>query len=327
MLPAVYAAWPLQGGQYVAGVGLNSPYGQSTTWDDNGLMKFRAADYGMMRSANLNPTLATKLGPNVMAGVGIDILWSDMKFKQSLPWMPMPAGLFGPGSRLTFEGDGWGYGANAGVTWQVTPKQRLAVAYRSSISVDYEGDFSIANPPPPGALPPTVTPSSDFKMEGVEFPAVLGLGYGVQVTPAVRVEANAEWVQHSVNEKWDIDIKNNNALLQTAMGSTTLPQNWDDTWTFGLGADWQLNKEWMLRGGWTYLPTPIPSETLVPVLAEGDKNVLALGLGYKRGAHAVDVAYAYNICDSRDVTDPMNPASGRYETEAHLAAVSYVLSF
>lgn len=325
MLPSVYATFPMKEG-FAAGVGVHVPYGQGSEWDEDGLLQFVAPTYAEMRSANVTPNFAAQLGSKLRFGAGLDLMWSDLTFKQSLPWVPLPAGFGGPGSMLEFEGDGYGFGGHAGLTWLVTERQRLALTYRLPVSVDYEGDFTMHNPPPPGALPPTVTTGSDFDTT-VDFPSVVGLGYGVAVTERVRVEANVEWVEHSRNESLPIDIANNNLLLMAAMGSTDLPQDWDDTWTFGLGADWKLTDAFTLRGGWQYLPTPVPEETIMPSLAESDKNIFAAGVGYHVGRHTIDTAYAYTLQDDVTVDDPRNPVRGEYDFDQHIVSVSYVFAF
>jgi len=326
ILPAVYAVMPLREGECRLGVGLHVPYGQAKKWDSDGVFRIGAPYYAMMKSINLNPSLATRIGESLAVGVGVNLMWSELEFKQGLPWLPPPAGLMGPVSRLRFDGDGYGFGANIGLTWQVSDAQRVAVSYRSPVSVEYDGDFSTANPPPPGALPPMITPTSDFETE-IDFPSILGIGYGVRLSDSVRAEMNVEWIEHSRNEELDLDIENNNTLLVMSAGTTSIPQQWDDTWTVGLGADWQVNSEWTLRTGWTYLPTPVPEETMMPSLAEGDRNVLALGAGYRKDRHAADIAYAYNISEDRTVDAPQNMIQGDYEFEPHLISVSYAYTF
>ena len=327
MLPSVYAAWPLEEGEYVFGIALNTPYGQATEWDKNGAFRVGAPYFAEMMTLNATPTLATKLGSSVSVGVGVNLMWSDLEFRQQLPWLPLPAGLTGPVSDLSFEGDGYGIGAKIGLTWQVTDKQRIAVAYQSPVDITYEGDFRIGNMPPPGALPPMITPVSDFETE-FKFPSVVSVGYGIQATETLRLEANVEWVEHSRNDKFDLDVANNNMLLVAAAGSTTIPQNWEDQWVVDLGADWMMTPECVLRAGWTYLPTPTPESTFMSTLPENDKNIFAVGLGYTHDAHTLDLAYALNITDDRTIANNPNPAvQGKYEFEAHLIGVSYTYAF
>ncbi len=325
VLPAVYGVIPLDNNGYVLGVGLTSPYGQSKEWEKDSVLRLSAPYFAQLMTVDVSPTLAKRVSKSVAVGAGLDFMWSNLEFKQLFPLLPPPAGLTGPTTSLNFEGDGTGLGAHAGLTWDVAQGHRVAVTYRAPTKVDYEGDFTM-EPNPGPVFPPPITSSSDFETE-IEFPQVVAVGYGVQVAEAVRLESNVEWVEHSRNKSLDLDIANNNALLLLSRGSTSLPQAWDDTWTFAVGGDWQATPEWALRAGWTYLPTPVPDETLAASLAEGDKQVLGIGAGYAKGGRRLDLGYAYNIQDDREITTPANPVNGTYEFNQHLLGVSYGQTF
>ena len=321
ILPALYAAWPLSDGESVVGVGIHIPYGQSSKWSEGGVFSGRAPYFAEMGTVNVNPTIATKLSDSVSAGVGIDLMWSNLEFRQIFQ-----------GTRLSFDADGYGLGANIGLTWQVSERQRLAATYRSPVDVEYEGDFEMDGPMA-AVLPPPTSASSDFETE-IHFPTIVGLGYGLQVSDTVRVEANAEWVEHSRNDAIELDVDNNNVLLAAALGSNRLQQNWDDTWTATIGADWQFNPNWVFRTGYAYLPSPIPDETFMPYLPQGDKNMFAVGLGFRGERHVFDVAYTASVAEDRDISNPANPltgqpypANGNYEFDIHLIAVSYNYTF
>lgn len=321
ILPGVFGVWPLADGKYAAGMGVHIPYGQSSEWDKQGVFAERAPYFAEMSTVNVNPSIATRLSDNVSVGAGIDIMRSDLKFRQIFQ-----------STRLAFEGDGVGVGGNVGVTWQVGDAHRLAAIYRSPVDIEYDGDFEMDGPMA-ATLPPTASASSDFETE-LKFPTVIGVGYGWQVNDTLHVEADVEWVEHSRNEAIELDVDNNNMLLASALGSNELTQDWDDTWTFAIGADWRFAQEWTLRGGYTYLPSPIPDETFMPYLPQGDKNLFALGLGFHRGRQKVDVAYTISLEDERDINNGPNPvtgqpypANGEYEFDVQLVCVSYNLAF
>lgn len=323
VLPAVYAGGPVKDGAFAAGVGISVPYGQASEWSEDGMFKYHAPYFAQMRSANVNPTIATRLGKDIAIGAGVDVMWSDLTFKQSMP--------LGPTTRMVFEGDGMAFGANVGITWNMTQDQRLALTYRSPMTVTYKGDFEMQNLPPPamlppGALPPGLTPGSDFETE-MNLPSLAVLGYGIHLTKALRVEANVEWVEHSRNKAMDLDIGNNNPILLASLGGTSLPQNWKDTWTYGVGADYALCQSVTVRAGWVHLPSPVPEETLMPTLAEADKDILSVGIGLKSGRQTLDLGYAYSLSPDRTIDSPMNPINGTYEFDAHLFAVSYGYCF
>ncbi|MDP6490692.1 MAG: outer membrane protein transport protein [Kiritimatiellia bacterium] len=322
MLPAIYGTMPLDEGNAVVGIGLTTPYGQSMEWGRGGLLDGATPDFAQMMTANIAPSFGVKLSDSVSVGAGLNVMWANLEFKQSL--LP-PPGVPAPSSRIEFEGDGYSVGGTVGLVWQITDNQRLGVSYRTAADVTVKGDFSIANAPP--TLP--AVPRSDFETE-IKFPAVAAIGYGIQVSDTLRLEADVEWIEHSQNDVMSLDIGVNNPLLAAVLGSADLPQDWDDTWTFGAGADWNCSEEWVLRTGFTWLPTPVPDSTFLPVLTEGDKVVLGVGAGYQSGAHKIDFAYSYSITEDREVTPAENPnpgIAGTYEMEPHLASVTYGYQF
>jgi len=322
ILPAIYGTMPLDEGNAVVGIGLTTPYGQAMEWDRGGLLDGAAPDFAEMKTANIAPSFGVKLSDSISVGAGLNVMWASLEFQQSL--LP-PPGVPAPSSRIGFEGDGYGVGGTVGLVWQISENQRLGVSYRTAADVTVDGDFTIANPPP--TMP--VAPKSDFETE-LKFPAVAALGYGIQVSDTLRLEADVEWIEHSQNDVMSLDIGINNPLLAAVLGGSDLPQDWDDTWTFGVGADWDYSEDWVLRAGCTWLPTPVPDSAFIPVLAEGDKYVLGVGAGYQSGVHKIDFAYSYSITEDREIdpTENPNPAiAGTYEMEPHLASVTYGYQF
>jgi len=57
--------------------------------------------------------------------------------------------------------------------------------------------------------------------------------------------------------------------------------------------------------------------------------VVSVGLGYKAGRHAVDLAYALGIFKTRRIGNNQNPLyrRGEYDFDGHLAAVTYTYAF
>ena len=322
-MPSVYGVWSR--GDVAVGLGVSTPFGQANEWEENGILQ---PYYSSVRSVNANPTVALKLGKHLMAGAGVDILWSEVELRQSLANPAMP----GDFNRMTLKGDGYGFGANVGLTWLITDKQRMSVVYRAPISVDCDGDFSLEKPLPlPPPLASMLSSSGDFESK-LEFPTVVAAGYGIRVLDALRIEADVEWIEHSRYDEAKVDLGQNNPLIHidqliapapmVNFDPLTVRQDWQDTWTFSLGADWDMTPNWTLRGGFTWLPTPVPDETINSSTAESDQSLCAIGLGFHTGSQRLDVAYAPAF--ARDRKDA---AGGTYEFTSHLMAASYSVMF
>ena len=219
------------------------------------------------------------------------------------------------------EASGYGLGGNIGVTWNITENQRLALTYRSGYKVDYEGDFEVSNYQP---LLPGTTAESDFSTE-IEFPHIIGVGYGIELMDQVQVEANFEWQEWSSNESLKLDLENNQPYL---FGQNEIVNDWNNSIIIGVGGSWQFAENWVFRTGYRYLETPIPDETLSPILPDTDQHSISVGLGYQAGAHAVDVAYTYSIYKDREISVADNPVyPGDYDIDSTLVGLTYSLTF
>ena len=319
LMPDLYTAFRPEGSDMVAGIAITTPYGQATEYDKDTPLRYSSPYRAEMRTINVTPSLAVPIGEQIKVGAGMDIMWSDFELKQVFPWSSVAGNPLVPDGELRFDGDAVGLGGNVGITWQVAKQHRLALVYRSAIDLDYDGD-TIASGAPVG-LP--VAPRSDFSTT-IKLPSSVALGYGVNLSDKWSVGVDVEWFEWSRYQDLTLDAGLNAPLLPTA----TIPQNWDDTWNFGLGSAYELNEAWTLRAGYIFLETPVPASTMSPLLAENDQHVITVGAGYQQGAHRLDVAYGIGIYHDRTVSNNQNPAfNGEYTFDSQLASVSYGYTF
>ncbi len=320
VLPNAFAAAPVGEQGVVLGVGITTPFGQSTVWEKDSIFRYTAPFEAELSVINLNPSVGYRASDTVSVGAGLDVYYSELSFQQFVPWSATVPGS--PDGVMKFDGDGSGVGWNVGIRLDLTERQHVAATYRSAVSVDYDGDFTVSGTPAPVAATGLGRPS-DLSSE-VEFPSSAVFGYGIEVTESVRVGLDAEWVEFSTYDQLPVDIGANSALMPT----TSIPQNWDDIWSFGVGADCQVSEQCVVRGGYKFMPSPVPSETLSPTLPDSDKHQVSVGVGFRMGDQRVDLAYAYSFYENRTVTDNVNPAyNGTYDLHSRLLAVSYGLNF
>ena len=321
-LPNIFAVLPSSNHNFTAGLGITTPFGQSTVWDKAGAFRYAAPYSAELTVINVNPTIATKLGDKVSVAAGLDVYMSRLDIKQVLPWSQLTRGAM-PDGKAHLQGDGAGVGGNAAITYRPTKSQSLALTYRSPIKVDYDGDSSFS-----GAQVMGMNSSSDFSTS-MEFPTIIGFGYGIELSDTVRVEADVEWIEFSRYDSLSLDAGNNNPLVNSPASPNprapaVIPQNWKDTWTIGFGADWKATESLTLRAGYIFLQSPVPEETLAPTLPDADQHVFTLGAGLRHGLNRLDLAYGYSLIGDRDISKNQNPAyNGTYETASHLMSVSY----
>ena len=302
VLPNLFLGIPLDNQGLAAGLALTTPYGQSSVWEREGVFAAGAAPYrAEMSTVDLQPSIAKRFD-RVSVGVGLDLIWSDLLLKQSIQHP-----LLG-NTTLKGEGDGGAVSGHAGLRWDVDDRQAVGLTWRAPFSVEYDGDSSVSGAPS----------DSDFGTT-IDFPQTVAAGYGLKVDEQLRVEFQVEWLQHSAYNRSDIE----------AGGAVTpLHNDWQDTWTFGVGADWKASEKTTWRAGYSYLESPIPDATYVPTIPDSDRHVLAVGVGMQAYGGEWELAYAYSLLDDRDISDNQNPAlNGSYEYAPHLLSVSYRHAF
>jgi long-chain fatty acid transport protein len=308
-LPSVFSAIPVGENGLVFGLGITTPYGQGVTWDRSGISAaYPLAIYeAQMQMVNISPALAMPVTSNLVVGVALDIAYSTLELKQNIP-----SGL---SSDFIGHADvsGAGIGAHAGITWLMTDKQRIALTYQSPIYIKYEGDFSIEDD---GGL---TAGAYDGDMEtSIKFPAIVKIGYGIQLSDALQIEAQLEWLEWSLYNK--ASFKSSSVLA-----NQVLTQNWNNTWTFGVGGSYGLGEAWTLYFGYAFIESPIPDETYSSSFPDSDRHVISTGMGFHQGGHLVDISYAYSIFDDR--TNCGSSYSDDYEISADLVGLTYKYTF
>jgi long-chain fatty acid transport protein len=301
-IPGFSAAMPFKDGKYAAGLSFYIPYGRSVEWKESGY--FSTAPYvsysGSMMVADLTPNFAMRITDSFSIGVGADIYYGQVK-----QWT-----CLAPGGALTSKltADGTTIGWNAAATWKITQKQRLALTYRSPFTIKYSGEDHLSD----GRI-------GDVDAK-IEYPTIVGLAYGIELTDTLRAEVNGEWLDFSQYEKLTIH--------DSEFPWPSSPQRLKETWTAGIGAEWNFKPKWTLRSGFMYLKNPTPNDTYSPIGPDEDQGVISIGLGYETGHHAIDLGYAYGLFDGRTVSGNNNPAhNGKYDYQVQLLTLSYGYKF
>ena len=330
LLPNVFAYLPLEKGKLGAGLAVTTPYGLSVRWKESspafargGLLRYTSPFTTEMTTINVSPNLAARLADNFQIGVGFDAMWSKVRFKQYYPWAAFPGSVgTEPDGTADLQADGWGFGANVGVTWEFLPGHRLAATWRTPVSLDYEGHMEIDNITPTAAAFGATARSP--LQTAITFPTIIAVGYGVRLSDRLRVEADVEWLEFSNFKKLQLNAANNNFLFP----STTFPENWDNTFTAGFGFDWQATPALILRGGYQFYESPVPDGTLSPAIPDANQHVFTIGINFTWKRHAVEAAYGLDLYDDRDISNSYQPAfNGSYDITVHLLAFAYRYRF
>ena len=320
LLPNFFMAVPLYDDKLTLGFGVTVPYGLANQWDTSSSAFSRptgnlgtAANFGKLTTFNFNPSLAYKFCDSVQVGVGLDVMYSELELRQYIS-------PFLPNWEAHASGDGVGVGGNLGVTWNLTDRQRLALTYRSTMTVDYSGNADIENS---GAASNPTTSFSSM----VKYPNIISAGYGIDLTDTIRLESDVEWIQFSQFKNLPI----NTGSAQTGVGginlTQTVPEAWHNTFTAGIGGDWKFANHWVVRGGYQFFESPVPDSTFSPTIPDANQNVLTMGLGYHAQHVSLEFAYGLDFYNDRNIPSANPALDAKYTFNVHLFSLAFRYAF
>jgi len=317
--PHLYVTLPL-GKRFSAGLGVFSPFGVGTEWPFDWDGRFQVTSISV-RTTNINPTLAWRPAESVAVAAGVNVSFVSLTYRRALN-----LAAFGPGTPegdVSLEGDARALGFNGGVLITPSPWWRIGASLRSRLHAevkDGHADFSV--PAPLSAA----FADGPIRTE-VDLPPSLRLGVFLQPTPMWNVEFDAAWTGWSTIDRLTVGFEN-------GLPDDTTPFSWENAMAYSLGTEYRWTS-FRMRGGYTYDVTPIPDETVSPLLPDGNRQWWSVGVGTTGERWSLDAAYQLIVFDrvkantfgSRfsSVAPPIDArTNGSYRSHAHVIGVSMV---
>ncbi|MCC2112218.1 MAG: outer membrane protein transport protein [Hyphomicrobiales bacterium] len=264
-VPSSYAAFRINDSWYV-GLAINSPYGLVTksnyTW--SGQAHSRTSE---IFSINVNPMVGYKINEQVSVALGLQVQYLDTRLTRA-------AAIAAGAPDITLEGDGWGVGYTAGVTFTPAPGTEIGIGFRSAVEHELEGTLTT----PLAALPIRTS---------IITPEIVSLGVRQRVTDAFTLAATVEWTNWSRLKA--------PAIINTATGTPVagFPFQYDDGWFFSVGGEYMFSPSFTARAGIGYEISPISTGVRSSRLPDDDRLWIGLGGTYNYGSLSLDLAYNF----------------------------------
>jgi long-chain fatty acid transport protein len=304
VVPNTFLAMPM-GRELTVGLGLSSPFGLVTEYDDGWIGRFQALRSDIM-TLNVNPGASLKVSNNLALGLGVNFqrmlatFTNQANYSAALLGAAAQAGIT-PGSaahtaiaqatagleshvRVSGDDNAWGW--NVGLLWDIDRERRLGLHYRSALRYDITGGVSFSNPTPsvPAALAPTVAALAN----GVNAAALFdsGISAKVKLPPIVNVSyvgaidkqwellVDAQWTGWSTLKDLTF-VRSNGAILQST------PENFKDAWKLAVGTNFRRSDSWMFRGGLAYDQSPVQEAFRTARLPDASRTWLTTGMQYR----------------------------------------------
>jgi len=317
VIPAsLYMVLPIQPGRLSFGLGISTPYGLGSEFSKTSILRYFVPYESSLITMNITPAIAWKINDQWSIGAGLEIMRGRLELNQLFF-----RGVGVPDGELKFGADGWGVGGYMGVTWNLTPHQRLALVGRLPIKVSMDGSFEAQGVP--GGGPPGTAAQSDFETD-MTFPGSLALGYGIDVTERLTLGFDFKWSANSSHDDIPLRTSNSAALLP----APSIALNWRNSIDLGMGATYKINPVWLARAGYLFSENSMPDSTYTPAIANNDRHVFSMGMGWQGKNNSVDLTYAFVFNPGRTVTGANTAVlNGRYKHQWHVLSLSITHRF
>ena len=146
----------------------------------------------------------------------------------------------------------------------------------------------------------------------LEFPAIARFGVAVNLTGHWLMEVDATWTGWS-----SIDIIEVLFPTEPRLGRV-IPQNFDDTITLHLGAQFTTRTSTQLRFGVALDESPQPESSTGPFFTDFDDTIVSVGFG----RDWLDIAFLWFDREQRVVVDQVDRINGSYRSNAWMLSVS-----
>ena len=315
--PHFFFTYQPPGSTITYGVGMTSPFGiGGRKWSRSGLTRYLATE-GSISTVAITPTIAARIAPSFSVGLGI-----DYQHTLSVNEMMLDQSAFGePDGRLRLEGEGGGWGWNVGGLWQVTSVFRAGLTFRSGIDADIDGDVQITDIAPAlqGAFGgPTFKTSADTTLH---FPEIYGMGFAFEWSGRWTLALDTEYVRWSSFDRIFTDF--GTEVPPLIVDGYAVP-DWEDQWLLKIGLEFPVSERVALRGGYTFIQTPVPDHTIEAGNPDSDQHYLSLGFGHQGKRWTTDAYVSVGVYEDRKVDNIVNgmPQQGEYDSDITFAGVS-----
>lgn len=287
------------------GIGAFTPYGLAIQWPAawEGRSELTKANF---QSYDFNPTIAYRLGP-VRVGAGFQLVRATIELQKDIS--------FGTQYGSADLGAGaWAVGGNGGVQVDAV-RQYLTIGatYRSAVHFNFDGHGHFDDVP--AAFAPIF--HDQAVSTGLTNPDQFAVGASTRPIKSLLFDFDVVWTGWSKLRSIDIDFPNDTSHSL----SSSEPKNWHDTVNYHLGGEGVIARDWRVRGGLLFDPTPSPEQTLAADLPDASRLNIAVGGGYVHPIGVrVDLAYQILVLLNHTSTFPTLP--GQYGGVVNIVGIS-----
>ena len=278
-VPAVYTSAQLSP-EWAIGLAVTSPFGLVTKYDNDFIGRYHALT-STLRTINVAPTVSYRPAPWISFGASLQVQHAYARISNAIDFGAVgalsglgPLGIL-PGTRDgrgTVRGDDVAVGWTLGAVWEPADGTRVGLSFRSALFHELEGDASFQGAPGPIAASPAFR-NTDARAK-LTTPEILSFGVAQRVGQRWTLLGDLSWTNWSRFRELRVDYESGRA-------PTVSEQNWRDTWSLALGAEYLVADGFRVRGGVAYDQSPARDAYRTPRIPDSDRYWLSVGASYQ----------------------------------------------
>lgn len=249
------------------GLAVTAPYGLTTKYATTSLTRYQALT-SYLRTTNVSPSIAWQATPTLSLGASLQLEFADAKLSNAVDFGAF-LGLPGRADGIaTLKGNDNAVTWQVGALWEPMPGTRFGAQYHAPAFHRLQGSVNFQS-----------------------VPAVLAAAFPASTAAAAKLvtpDTASFGVAHEVG-RWtllaDLSVtfwsRFNQLLAEYGTSRSFTAENWRDTGTLSLGADYRATDELTLRGGIAYDQSPVPNSTRTPRIPDADRYWISFGASYK----------------------------------------------
>ncbi|PHR90115.1 MAG: long-chain fatty acid transporter [Moritella sp.] len=312
-VPAMYYVQPINE-KWAVGLAMFSGYGMVSEHEGDYAVGAGAGTTDLL-TFNINPSVSFKATDALSLGLGVSAVYAkatlernfgDLQYDTNLG----PLATDGASTQLfLLEGDAWAYGWNVGALYEFSENNRIGLAYRSQVDIEFEGDF-------------TGVTSGGKKIQTtleIPLPATAEISGYHKVTPKIAVTYSALWTQWS---KFTELEANSSECTVTATPTECFKkeEHYDDNIRYAVGAEYYVGNT-TLRAGFAFDEQAGETTLSIP---DTDRYWYTMGATYELDQTlSFDFALAYIFTKELEFTEYGYTFAGQGDAIIASAQVNY----
>ena len=245
-----------------------------------------------LTTVNFTAVAAYEVTPSWSVGVGLDLQYARTELTTAIP-NPLAPGGPTPTTdgQSRVSGSAWTPGFNIGLLYTPDSLTRIGLHLRSGINHDVNGTATTS-----GLTGPLFVANGTVDVSArLKLPTIVSLGAARQVTEDLTLFGQVDWF--GWNSFDEIRI-----AFADGRPNSVLPENYRDTWTFSLGADYATSGALTLRGGIRFDRTPTVDGYRDTAFPDENRLWLSLGASYRISrTSSLDFAFSHVLIRQSDV--------------------------